>query len=100
MSAESRRTMIAKLITSEGLAGRPISEDRDFLSLAERWIGNEIEMAEMCRLYRLAREERRRHKLYSLQQLESSILGYEPMLSSEGLLTELARMTRPDVDRR
>ncbi len=36
---------------SEGVAGRPIEDDRDFLSLGERWIHREIDMAEMRQLY-------------------------------------------------
>ena len=62
MSIESRRATIQRLIISEGAAGRPVAEDADFLSLAERWIHREIDMAEMLRLYRSVREERRRQK--------------------------------------
>ncbi len=62
MSTDSRRATIQRLIISEGVAGRPIAEDADFLSLAERWIHREIDMAEMLRLYRGVREERRRQK--------------------------------------
>lgn len=62
MSTDSRRATIQRLIISEGVAGRPIAEDADFLSLAERWIHREIDMAEMLRLYQGVREERRRQK--------------------------------------
>ena len=62
MSIESRRATIQRLIVSEGVAGRPIAEDVDFLSLAVRWIHREIDMAEMLRLYRGVRRERRRQK--------------------------------------
>ncbi len=62
MSIESRRATIQRLIVAEGVAGRPIAEDAHFLSLAERWVHREIDMAEMLRLYRSVREERRRQK--------------------------------------
>lgn len=63
MSIESRRSTIQKLIISEGIAGRPIEDDAEFLSLAELWVHREIDMMEMRRLYKGVREERRRRKL-------------------------------------
>ncbi|WP_276120173.1 hypothetical protein [Pararhizobium qamdonense] len=99
MSVESRRATIARLITSEGAAGRPIAQDRDFLSLAERWIDDEIKMAELCRIYVDVRAERRMQTFDPRHRPEHAVLDKGPVLSSEDFLAELARLTGSDLDR-
>ena len=96
MSIESRRASIQKLIVSEGIAGRPIEDDADFLSLAERWIHREIDMMELRRLYEAVRKERRRRKWNPHPASEPEPLPSDPPPSADEFLAEFARMPRSD----
>ena len=99
MSIESRRSTIQKLIISEGIAGRPIEDDAEFLSLAELWVHREIDMMEMRRLYEGVREQRRRRKLGAdtTPALDPSV--NEPPPSTDEVLAEIARITRASEER-
>ncbi|WP_276121995.1 hypothetical protein [Pararhizobium qamdonense] len=100
MSLESRRSTIRKLIISEGIAGRPIEDDADFLSLAERWIHREIDMKEMRRLYQGVRDERRRRKWGGADSASAvSPSVKEPPSSTNDLLPEIARITQAIEER-
>ncbi|WP_276121903.1 hypothetical protein [Pararhizobium qamdonense] len=96
MTIESRRATIQKLIDFEGIAGRPIADDADFLSLAERWVNHEIDMPEMRRLYQAVRDERRKRKLYPVPTAES--FPIEPRPSSDEAPSEIDRITRCDFN--
>ena len=96
MSIESRRATIQRLIRSEGAAGRPVAEDADFLSLAERWIHREIDMAEMVWLYRSVREERRRQKGDPATDVESDLTEASPQ--REGPRSGISGVMRSNLD--
>jgi hypothetical protein len=98
MTIESRRATIQKLINFEGIAGRPIAVDADFLSLAERWVNREIDIPEMRRLYQAVREERRRQKLNPNPAPTAGPFPDEPSASSDEFLAEISRMTRADFN--
>ncbi len=98
MSIESRRATVQRLIVSEGIAGRSIGSDMDFLSLAEQWVSREIDMPEMRRLYQAGREERRKQKLNPNPTPSTELFAEEPQTSSDEQSAEIARFAQSDFN--
>ena len=92
MTATDRQAFMQHLIDKARASDSPIDGDADFMTLAQRWIDREIDIAEMRVCYRQVRERRLVERKTS-RFAAIPVASAEAFSSTDDLLDQIERMS-------